>query len=207
MTLATGLCKISWSFYPTWKLFVVFTPHWNVAFLITACGASPQKTNWSEKFIFSLPQAARKTWHQLWFIDPPTHTIWTLYKNIPKMVHNRCARCNLFNFQVLTMLTTFKMLPMLSYWMCCDWSRPRFDILSIYASASKTWRKWMVRIYFCTNWRAAFLQLHFITSAIFLPALCACKNTYNRMHPPVDSQSSPNFIKFKYIWPFFCAHF
>ena len=37
----------------------------------------------------------------------------------------------------------------------------------------KTWRKWMVRIYFCTNWRAAFLQLHFITSAIFLPALCA----------------------------------
>ena len=141
MTLATGLCKISWSFYPTWKLFVVFTPHWNVAVLITACGASPQKTNWSEKFIFSLPQAARKTWHQLWFIDPPTHTIWTLYKNIPKMVHNRCARCNLFNFQVLTMLTTFKMLPMLSYWMCCDWSRPRFDILSIYASASKNLKK------------------------------------------------------------------
>ena len=105
----------------------------------------PSKKPWiptgRKSWFFSLPQAAWKTWHRLWFIDPPTHTIWTLYQNIPKMVHNRCARCNLFNFQVLTMLTTFKMLPMLSYWMCCDWSRPRFDILSIYASASKNLKK------------------------------------------------------------------
>ena len=163
-------------------------------------------TNWSEKLIFSLPQAAWKTWHRLWFINPPTHTIWTLYKKIYK---NGTQLMRLVQSLQFSGIDKLIMLTMFFYWlqplilrMCFGWSRPHFGILSIYASASKNLKKMNRSV----SISAPIGEQHFCNCISFTASL---QYFYQHQH-----QHQYNFtflchifIEIKFLVPYFIPNF